>query len=65
MLDPEGLELAPDGVERAALAAARDCTSGDVKSGKLDFRYSIDVHEENGKVVHHLPFADAVEVICS
>jgi hypothetical protein len=37
--------------------------AGDVKHGRLDLRYRIDVHDENGKVVHRLAFPDAVEVL--
>lgn len=63
MLDPDGIEMAADAVERAALTAARDCMAGDVRDGRLDLRFRIDVHDESGKLVHRLPFADAVELL--
>jgi hypothetical protein len=37
--------------------------AGDVKSGRLDLRYRIDVHGEDGAVVHTVAFEDAVEVV--
>jgi hypothetical protein len=46
-----------------ALRSARDCMAGDIKSGQLDLRYRIDVHDERGALVHRLRFADAVRVI--
>lgn len=36
--------------------------AGDVKSGRLDFGYRIDVPDESGKLVHSLPFREAVEI---
>jgi hypothetical protein len=63
ILDPEGVELAVDAVAGAALASARDCMAADVKSGKLDLRYRIDVHDGAGEIVCSVPFAEAVEVV--
>lgn len=63
ILDPEGVEMSFDAIPDAALTSARDCMAADVKSGRLDLRYRIDVHNENGERVHSLSFAEAVEVI--
>ena len=63
VLDPEGIEMPPEAVPGAALMAARDCIAGDVKIGRLDLRYRIDVHAEDGAIVHTLSFADAVEIV--
>lgn len=63
VLDPEGIEMATDAIPRVALSCARDCMAGDVKDGRLDLRYRIDVHDKYGERVHSLPFADAVEVV--
>lgn len=63
VLDPEGIEMPREAIAGVALAQARDCMAGDVKSGRLDLHYRIDVHDEAGKVVHSLPFADALEVV--
>ena len=52
-----------EAVERAALAPARDCMAGDVKSGQLDLRYRIEVQDGAREVVHRLPFADAIKII--
>ena len=62
LLDPEGLILPEDGVEGAALLAARDCMAADVRQGRLELKYRIDVHAEDGEIVHTLPFADALEI---
>lgn len=62
-LDPEGTEMPPEAIVGAALAQARDCMAGDVKSGRLDFHYRIDVHDESGELVHSLPFQDALEIV--
>ena len=63
LLDPDGVELPPDAIEDVALRSARDCMAGDVRSGRIDLRYRIDVEDERGKVVHRLPFSDAVEIV--
>ena len=63
ILDPDGLEMPADAVERAAMRAARDCMAGDVQNRQLDLGYRIDVQDEGGKVVHSLRFVDAVEVL--
>lgn len=63
VLDPEGVELRPEALAGVALMQARDCMAADVKAGRLDLRYRIDVHEEDGKLVHSLSFGDAVEVL--
>ena len=63
VLDPEGLELAADAVPQAALRAARDCIAGDVKAGRLDLHYRIEVFSRSGELVHCLRFEDAVEVL--
>jgi hypothetical protein len=63
LLDPDGTELAEDAVEGAAMRAARDCMAGDVQSGKLDLTYRIEVHDESGRLVHSLPFVDAVKIV--
>lgn len=63
LLDPDGIEMPADAVERATLRAARDCMAGDVQRGQLDLRYRIDVHDDTGGIVHRLPFTDAVEVV--
>ena len=65
LLDPDGMVIPPEMVERVALRAARDCMAGDVQNGRLDLRYRIDVHNESGMVVHQLAFADAVQVLTS
>jgi hypothetical protein len=63
VLDPDGVELLEDAVPAAALRSARDCISGDVKNGRIDLHYRIEVMNESGQLVHTLPFSDAVEIV--
>jgi hypothetical protein len=63
VLDPEGMEMGEDAVAGIALAAARDCIAGDVKEGRIDLHYRIEVFTDKGDLVHVLQFADAVEMV--
>jgi hypothetical protein len=62
LLDPEGIYLPPGAVEGTALLAARDCIAHDVRSGCLDLQFRIDVHGEDGEIVHTVSFVDAVKI---
>ena len=66
LLDPEGVEL-PDlkAAEARALAAARDMLSEEMKLGRLDLGYRIEVEDERGRVLHSLPLADAFQMVRS
>lgn len=61
VLDPEGLEMAPDAVAEKALLAARDCMAGDVQAGRLKLGYRIEVRDEHGHLVHTQTFENALE----
>ena len=64
ILDPEGSEMG--GIEEAramALLAARDTLSHEMKAGRLNVRYRIDVEDERGRIVHTLPLGNAFEFI--
>jgi hypothetical protein len=63
ILDPEGIELAPEAVPRATLAAARDCMAGDVHQGLLKLNYRIEVRDEANSLVHSLPFTEAIVIV--
>jgi hypothetical protein len=63
MLDPDGVLMPKEAVPRAALFAARDCIAHDVRSGRMDLKYRIDVQNEDGEIVHTMQFADAVEIL--
>ena len=63
LLDPEGVEMSADAIAAAALLQARDCMAGDVKDGRLDLHYHIEVQDEASRVVHTLPFSDALEIV--
>jgi hypothetical protein len=63
LLDDEGVILSEAEVAGAALFAARDCMSHDIRTGCLKLGYRIDVHDQEGKLVHSLGFRDAVEIV--
>lgn len=63
VLDPEGVFLPINAIADTALLQARDCMAGDVKDGKLRLDYQINVHDEQGALVHSLSFADAIEIV--
>ena len=63
ILDPDGIEMTADALPAAALKSARDCIAGDVKDGRIDLHYRIDVLDESGTLVHGLVFSDAVELV--
>jgi hypothetical protein len=65
VLDPDGVLMPEEAIASAALIAARDCMVHDLRSGRLELKYRIDVHNEEGKIVHTLHFADAVEIVCA
>ena len=63
LLDSEGAEMSAEAVANSAFHQARDCMAGDVRDGKLDLGYRINVHDSNGAVVHSLPFRDTLEIV--
>lgn len=63
LLDPDGVDVAAEMVPSLALRQARDCMAGDVREGRLDLGYRIEVHDDSGKTVHLLPFGQAVEIV--
>ena len=64
LLDPEGLEFPTlEAMRRAALVTARDLIAGDVRDGRIDLRFRIDVHDETGAIVYSLPFKHALSII--
>ena len=63
LLDPDGVEISEEKVTAKALTCARDCMAHDVRDGKLDLRYRIDVHDQGDNVVHSLPFTEAVKLL--
>jgi hypothetical protein len=62
LMDPDGAVMSEGAVAVAALTAARDCMAHDIRSGRLELAYRIEVHDEAGEVVHTLQFADAVNI---
>ncbi len=62
-LDEEGEEFASlDSLKIAMLRAARDTMTGDLHDGLLDLTLRIDAETADRKVVHSLPFSDALEI---
>ena len=62
--DLEGRELPGlDEVRQVALTCARDTLSQELKDGRLDLAYRIDVEDAQGMIVHTLPLREAFEVV--
>lgn len=65
LLDPDGVELPSERIADYALFTARDCMANDVKDGRLDLGYRIEVHSEAGQLVHSVEFKDALDIVRS
>ena len=64
LLDPDGIELQDQrAIEAAALRAARDTLSHELRAGRLDLRYRIDVEMADGMIIHTIDLAEAFETI--
>jgi len=64
LLDPDGIELQDQrAIEAAALRAARDTLSHELRAGRLDLRYRIDVETADGMIIHTIDLAEAFETI--
>jgi hypothetical protein len=62
--DLEGMELPHlSAAKDAALFSARDTLSHEMKQGRLDLRYRIDVEDHQGQIVYTLPLSHAFEMI--
>ena len=61
--DEEGLHLADlAAAKEVALKGARDILAAEIKHGKIDLNWRIDVADGKGAVVFTLPFSEAVLV---
>jgi hypothetical protein len=63
LLDPEGSEMHCVDVPSKAMLAARDCMANDVKDGRLNLGYRIEVHDDSGRMIHRLEFGDALHMV--
>jgi hypothetical protein len=63
LLDLEGVIMPEEALADSVLAAARDCMAHDLRSGRVELNYRIEVQNEQGEIVHALQFADAVEIV--
>jgi hypothetical protein len=62
LLDPDGRDLKADAVVAAALAEARAIVAADARAGHIYLDQKIEVHDADGKIVHHIDFEEAVRV---
>lgn len=63
VIDPDGREIA-DGAQIALLALqeARAIIGHDALGGRIDLDQTIEVRDEDGKLVHQLAFPDAIVI---
>lgn len=62
--DVEGAQAVNlDAAKNVALRAARDTMSQDMKEGRLDLRFRIEVEDAGHNLVHTLRLADAFQLI--
>ena len=63
LLDPDGRALeGPEAVAQCALAEARALISDEARLGRIRLDQRIEVEDSEGRVVHRLPFEQAVEI---
>jgi len=62
LLDPDGRELDPDSIVRAALNEARAMIAADAHSGHIRLDQQIEVQDAAGETIHRVNFEDAVKV---
>jgi hypothetical protein len=61
--DDEGLELPNlDAARLTAVSGARDLMCSQLRHGYIVLSHRIDVVDDSGAIVLHLPFADAIEI---
>ena len=62
-LDENGLDLGDVRAARdVAVAGARDILAAEIRDGRIDLSWRIEVADGGGEVVLSLPFSDAVSV---
>lgn len=63
LLDPDGRDLPSlEAVAGAALFEARAIISADAKAGRIILNQRIEVEDDQGNVVHSLPFENAIRI---
>jgi hypothetical protein len=63
LLDPDGRGLdGPEAIAQSALAEARALISDEARLGRIRLDQRIDVEDADGRMVHTLPFDQAVEI---
>jgi len=63
LLDPDGRQLeGPASIAQRALIEARALIAEEARLGRIRLDQRIDVEDAEGRVVHRLPFDQAVEI---
>ena len=63
LIDPEGREVAEfSEIAGLALKEARAMISQDALGGRINLNQFIEVRDQSGKLVHQLPFREAVTI---
>ena len=63
LIDPEGRELPDlDAARKQASICAFDILAADIRVGKLNLDYRIDVEDEAGNLLHTVNFRDLVTI---
>lgn len=64
LLDPEGRDLPNlNGIKHVALVEARALLSQEVLNGRINLGQRLDIEDDSGRIVHSLPFVEAVEIV--
>ena len=66
LLDSEGCELPNlEAARDQAIRYAQDTLSHEIREGRLNLSYRLDVEDSDGTIAHSLPFSEAFEVVGS
>ena len=64
LLDPDGVNYASvDDLRTAVLAIVRNLIGADVVEGVIDLRFRLNAEDQEGTIIHSLPFANAFTII--
>jgi hypothetical protein len=63
LLDPDGRALSgPEVIAECALAEARALIGEEARLGRIRLDQRIEVEDADGRVIHRLPFNEAIEI---
>jgi hypothetical protein len=63
LVDVEGVDIAFEDAINRALDEARGLIAADALHGRIDLRQCIEVENDQGEMLHRVPFEEAVEII--